>query len=257
MKYQGSKTRIAKDILKIMLPVRGDRVWVEPFVGGGNMIDKVTGRRIGADINKWAIEALTIIRDRAEDLPKNNTEFTKDDYEKIRQGAEHEFKAIAGFCYSFGSKWLDTWATNHRKRDYVKGTYNSANIQKPLLQGVDLICCAYNELEIPENSLIYCDPPYQNTTKYKRVESFNHSEFWQWAEEQAKNHIVFVSELNAPENWVEVWSKNIIYTMPRLSKKNPTKTEKLFIHESQAHLIKSNTLFDEIRKHSINKTNGH
>jgi len=256
MKYQGSKTRIVKDILKIMLSVRGDRVWVEPFVGGGNMIDKVTGKRIGADINKWAIEALTIIRDRVEDLPKNNTEFTKDDYEKIRQGAEHEFKAIAGFCYSFGSKWLDTWAKG-KGRDFVKETYSSLNKQKPLLQGVELICCAYNELKIPENSLIYCDPPYKNTRKYNKVQSFNHSEFWQWAEEQAKNHIVFVSELTAPENWVEVWSKNIIYTTARLGKNNPTKTEKLFIHESQAHLIKSNTLFDEARKHATNKTNSH
>jgi len=243
MKYLGSKRRIAKELLQIMLPVRGDRVWVEPFVGGGNMIDKVGGRRIGSDINKWVIEALTIIRDRAQDLPKNNTEFTKEDYEKLRQGGEHEFKAIAGFCYSFGGKWLDVWATGKRKEDYVKQAYKSLSRQKRLLQGVELICCRYDELEIPGNSLIYCDPPYKSTTKYNSVENFNHSEFWQWAEEQTKNHIVFVSELNAPENWVEVWSKNIIYTTPRLSKKYPTKTEKLFIHKTQAHLVKSNKLF--------------
>ena len=242
MKYQGSKTRIAKDILQIILPVRGDRVWVEPFVGGGNVIDKVTGRRIGADINKWAIEALTIIRDRAEDLPKNNTEFTKEDYKKIKQGEEHEFKAIAGFCYSFAGKWLEVWARGGG-RDFVKETYYSLNKQKPLLQGVELICCAYNELKIPENSLIYCDPPYQNTKKYNKVKNFNYSEFWDWAEEKARNHIVFVSELNAPEKWVEVWSKNIIYTTSKSRQKNPTKTEKLFIHESQSHLVKFNTLF--------------
>ena len=34
MKYVGSKNRIAKDLLNIMLPYRGNRVWVEPFVGG-------------------------------------------------------------------------------------------------------------------------------------------------------------------------------------------------------------------------------
>lgn len=32
--------------------------WVEPFVGGGNMIDKVTGNRIGADNNKYLIALL-------------------------------------------------------------------------------------------------------------------------------------------------------------------------------------------------------
>jgi DNA adenine methylase len=41
MKYMGSKNRIAKYILPIMLKERGQRIWVEPFVGGANMIDKV------------------------------------------------------------------------------------------------------------------------------------------------------------------------------------------------------------------------
>jgi len=37
MKYMGSKTRIAKYILPIMLKERKEgQVWVEPFVGGGN-----------------------------------------------------------------------------------------------------------------------------------------------------------------------------------------------------------------------------
>lgn len=41
MKYMGSKNRLAKEIMPIMLKERGQRTWVEPFVGGGNMIDKV------------------------------------------------------------------------------------------------------------------------------------------------------------------------------------------------------------------------
>ena len=61
MKYQGSKNRIAKHILPIMLEHRGDRPWVEPFVGGANMIDKVTGARIGYDLNQDAIDALILI----------------------------------------------------------------------------------------------------------------------------------------------------------------------------------------------------
>ena len=55
MKYMGSKNRIAKEILPIMLKERGQRTWVEPFVGGANMIDKVSGNRIGADANKYLI----------------------------------------------------------------------------------------------------------------------------------------------------------------------------------------------------------
>lgn len=38
MKYLGSKNKIAKYILPIMLEYRNDRIWVEPFVGGANTI---------------------------------------------------------------------------------------------------------------------------------------------------------------------------------------------------------------------------
>ena len=46
----GSKNRIAKEILPIMLKERGQRTWVEPFVGGANVIDKVDGIRIGTQL---------------------------------------------------------------------------------------------------------------------------------------------------------------------------------------------------------------
>jgi DNA adenine methylase len=48
MKYMESKNRIAKYILPIMLAERDpEQWWVEPFVGGANMIDKVQGKRMG------------------------------------------------------------------------------------------------------------------------------------------------------------------------------------------------------------------
>ena len=57
MKYMGSKNRIAEHILPIILKDRKEnQYYVEPFVGGANMIDKVNGLRIGADINPYLIE---------------------------------------------------------------------------------------------------------------------------------------------------------------------------------------------------------
>lgn len=56
MKYVGSKNRYAKYILPIILANRGDSVYVEPFAGGMNLIDKVSGRRIAndsADCENW------------------------------------------------------------------------------------------------------------------------------------------------------------------------------------------------------------
>ena len=52
----GSKNRIAKHILPIILKDRKEnQYYVEPFVGGANMIDKVDGNRIGADNNEYLI----------------------------------------------------------------------------------------------------------------------------------------------------------------------------------------------------------
>ena len=84
MKYMGSKNRIAKHILPIILAERKPKQWwVEPFVGGGNMIDKVDGRRIGADSNKYVIQALMSIKYDIDDLPRNNKQFAEEDYKKL------------------------------------------------------------------------------------------------------------------------------------------------------------------------------
>ena len=111
MVYMGSKRRIAKHILPIMLEHRTpNQWWVEPFVGGGNMIDKVDGLRLGSDSNKWAIQALLSIRDHADELPKNNREFTEEDFNKLKVSDDYAHKGFAGFAYSFGAKWLGSWA---------------------------------------------------------------------------------------------------------------------------------------------------
>jgi DNA adenine methylase len=213
MKYMGSKNRIAKEILPIMLKERGQRTWVEPFVGGGNMIDKVRGKRIGADINHYLIDALIAIRDCVGDLPKNNNQFTEDDYKALRKSDDYKYKGYAGFAFSYSGKWLGGWCRDGKnKRDYVNEAYKNALNQSLLLQGVRLVNESYLDLQVPDNSLIYCDPPYEGTTKYK--DDFNHVVFWQWCRDMAsKGHIIFVSEYNAPDDFVCVWQKEIVSSL--------------------------------------------
>jgi len=208
----GSKNRIAKEILPIMLKERGGRTWVEPFVGGANMIDKVQGKRIGADINPYLIDALVTIRDCVADLPKNNNQFTEDDYKALRKNDDYKYKGYAGFAFSYSGKWLGGWCRDGlNKRDYVNESYKNAINQSPLLQGVKLVKESYLDLQIPDNSLIYCDPPYQTeATKGKYKDDFNHERFWQWCRDMAtKGHIVYVSEYNAPADFECVWQKEI------------------------------------------------
>ena len=70
MKYMGSKSRIAKYILPIILKDRkDDQYYVEPFCGGCNMIDKVGGNRIANDNNPYLIQMWKALIDGWQPLP--------------------------------------------------------------------------------------------------------------------------------------------------------------------------------------------
>lgn len=217
MKFMGSKRRIAPQLLKIMNPLRGNRPWVEPFVGGGNMIELVGGRRIGADIDPNVIKALMMVRDYPELLPKNNSEFTEADYQRLweKEGLTPA-ESFAGFAYSYSSKWRGGWRRDKvGERDYVAEAFRNAMEQSPKLQGVELSVCSYKELEIPPQSLIYCDPPYAATTKY-RIKGFDHEEFFDWCRWKSKQgHFVFISEYKAPEDFHCLWEKQITSSLDR------------------------------------------
>lgn len=56
MQYMGSKARIAKEILPLILVDRKEgQYFVEPFCGGCNVTDKVLGNRIANDYNEYLI----------------------------------------------------------------------------------------------------------------------------------------------------------------------------------------------------------
>ena len=230
----GSKARIAKYILPIILKDRKDGQWyVEPFVGGANMIDKVDGNRIGADLNSHLIGALKLIRDYPQSIPDIITE---DDYLEASCRRKTQLDGFIGFAMSFGGKWFGGY-----RRD-VKGTKGCANNmatqtrrgkasaikQSKLILGVNIVASSYSDLDIPPQSIIYCDPPYAGTTKYK--DDFNHNEFWQWCRDKvAEGHKVFVSEYNAPDDFECIWSKEIQSGLNTNSTKKGV--EKLFIYK--------------------------
>lgn len=89
----------------------------------------------------------------------------------------------------------------------------------------------FAEVDIPNDSVIYCDPPYRGTESYRKAKDFNHERFCEWALRQTVP--VFVSEYAMPEDFVEVaaWQKRS--TMSQTSNSLRT-TEKLFVPRWQA-----------------------
>ena len=227
MKYMGSKRRVAKHLLPIMLAERGDRVWVEPFVGGANMIDKVRGPRIGNDSHRYLIALLKAVRDGW--VPP--TEVSEELYRDVKSCPENyadEMVGFVGFLCSFGGKEWGGFARSKTSRNYTAESSRHMIKQAEALKGIDFRCGDYRSMEIPTNSLIYCDPPYAETTKYKGTNAFDHEEFWQWCRDETREgHLVFVSEYNAPEDFeclIEVQTK----TSMKKEGSHSKRTEKLF-----------------------------
>ena len=146
-----------------------------------------------------------------------------------------ELVGFVGFLCSFGTKWFNGYAFNKEGRNYAQKGYNALMKQIPTLKDVVFTNFNYVDLNIdeliklgggePENTVIYCDPPYQNTTSYSNT--FNHSHFWNWIRNQkSKGYTIYVSEYAAPSDFKCIFKKNITSTLDR--NKKYQRIEKLF-----------------------------
>lgn len=184
--------------------------WVEPFVGGANIIDKVPDdfRRIGIDYNEHTIKALIAIRDLVNELP---AEISENYYKSLKGTESNPITSLIRFGASFGGKFENGYArsfTNKgERRDHWAEARRNAIKQSPLLQGAALFHGSYYDLDF-NNSLIYCDPPYEGTTSYK-TGVFNHPRFWDWCRKMSKTNLVFVSEYKAPDDFECIWQGEI------------------------------------------------
>lgn len=233
MKYMGSKARIAKHLLPIILADRQEGQWyVEPFVGGANMIDKVDGNRIGADLNAPLVACLDALSKGW--LPPQVV--TEEFFLKVK--ANNELVDIATLGYigtqlTFGAMWFSGYRKDKKGvRNYSDEAHRHVKKQAPKINGVKFISTPYNKLEIPPSSIIYCDPPYEGTAAYKGVDKFSHTEFWQWCREKTKEgHKVFVSEYNAPDDFKCIWEQELNVSLAKSGKQKKA-VERLFVFNS-------------------------
>ena len=229
MKYMGSKRRLAKELLPVILKDRKPNQWyIEPFCGGMNMICKVKGNRIANDYNEYIAEMWNALINRCWQPP---TTISEEEYKDIKQNKDKYPKELVGFCgvaLTFGSTWFGTYARNKRGTNYAMEGRKNLIKQIEELQGTLVFSGSYNDLLLPENSIIYCDPPYESVAGYK--DKFNHVEFWEWCRTKTKEgHQVFVSEYNAPKDFKCIKEIELPTNMNAKHKTKPT--EKLFTYE--------------------------
>ena len=239
MQYVGSKNRLSKELAPIIQSyITEDTVaYIEPFVGGANMIDKIKHHtKIGSDLHKELIALHRFNRDYSDKLPHTITEEQYYHVKANREKYEPWYVGLAGFCGAFGAVYFSGFARGYNAdgvtpRDYSNEAIRNLQKQAPNLQDIKFECKSFTEYNPSDykNCVFYLDPPYRNTLSYK-TGKFPYEEFDKWAIELAKNNTVLISEYEMPEDNFEcIWSKEVKVAISGQGDiKNKKRVEKLF-----------------------------
>ena len=200
------------------------------FCGSCSIESKVKGfdKVICNDKHEYLIELFKGVQNGYE-LPELITE---EQYKYIREHKDENkiLTGFVGFGCSFGGKWFGGYARNKTNTNYALQSKKSLLKDMDNLMIAQFTCQDYRDVIIPNNSIVYADPPYNNTTGYGK-DKFNSDEFWEYMRVISKNNKVFISEQTAPNDFECVWEKEFTRTLDA-NKDNQFKvTEKLFTYK--------------------------
>ena len=202
MRYMGGKHRLRKEIAKVLTSLRKrGQTYFEPFVGGGWVLQEMTGKRIGSDGNDALVAMYQGLQ--AGWIPPDH--ISEEEYRQIRDKHDRNdpLTAFCAFGCAFAGKWFGTYARGG-KNDFAAAAKRGVLKQLPLIADVEFRKGFYWDHK-PKNMLVYCDPPYQGTTGYDGVQGqdiFDHHRFWDTMQEWSKTNTVVISEARAPRDFV-------------------------------------------------------
>lgn len=226
MQYFGGKAKTAKYIVSILNEYRKpNQLFIEPFCGGLNITCLMGDNVIANDKNFELIELYKAVQNGW--TPPENV--SEDDYINVKNSEDFKLKAFIGIGCSYSGKWFGGYARNNKGRNYAKNAKNSIEKKfNSIGQNVEFISKSYDEL-LFENALVYCDPPYNETTNYK-FGKFDSEKFWDWCRNTSKKgNTVIISEYNAPNDFKCIWSMETKTDIRTKINGRETRIEKLFI----------------------------
>ena len=236
MTYLGSKAQISKYIVPILqkyIDNNNITTFIDCCCGGANIIKNIVcENRIGIDKNPYLIALLQQMQTPNFSFPE---EITREDWDRCKNGySENWFIGLVSIFGSYFTRGFSGGYCNDKhpgNRYYYKGRVQTAIKDIPLIQDVQFINEDFSIIENYTNCVIYCDPPYQNTKKYDFCADFNYNKFWECIRKTSKNNYVFISEQEAPNDFISIWSLDKTrYTGTTKNIKKIAATEHLFIY---------------------------
>ena len=215
----------------------GWSAYVEPFCGSLGVLRVVadtfpaSANIMASDYHPDLVQMWNEVQAGTFEYPSAETCATEADYLRIKamklpNGDPIALKAFIGFGLGFGGRYFASFApkyANGKKEDFLGEITHSVQTVQSVLQKptprptVSFRCRDYKDVvsasSANANNLIYCDPPYRSTRfpiKYRRdikhYDDFDSDEFWETMRGWSAENTVLVSEMSAPDDFVEVWS---------------------------------------------------
>lgn len=175
--------------------------YVEPFVGGANIIDKVqASSRVGYDYDKYVIELLNHIKTGG-DIPEVVTKENYIDAKAHYIAKDNHYKCwyIAAIGYlTSGTGRIYNGYRAHTLEKYVAERQILLE-QAKYLRDVQFINDEYKSVSA-NGSLIYCN--IQDEVDNGKL---HETEFWEKVAEWERDNIVIVRCETAPQDYMCVW----------------------------------------------------
>lgn len=255
MHYCGSKARTAGPLLYYMMKNIEGRKYVEPFLGGANVMCRVDKKldRYGNDYNPYLIALWKALQNGW--MPPEFV--TREEYNSVKNNMDSVEPHIVGYIgtvCSFNGYWFGgyqglvrhqywKYRKNPRDKSPIWGNHQDASRRNVLAQiegmmGVTLTSGDYTNVRIDDNSLVFCDPPYlTSSNKYLKAD-FSHEQFWEWCRQLTKrNVLVFVTEYTHPDDFVPIWIETPSVTTYKGGVHGQNQLNRLLVYEQQIERI--------------------
>jgi len=233
LQYLGGKSRISKQIAEIINSNKRES-FVSLFCGACSIesLVEIDNKTLN-DSHPYLISMLIDLQN-GRDFPENISE---EEYKQIKNNLDEDkgLSGFVGFGCSFGGKWWGGYARQKKGLNYALTAKRSLLKKLKGIKNAKITNRDYKNVEVLDNSLVYCDPPYAGTTSYSNSKEFNHDEFWDYCRELSKNNVVFISELSAPEDFTSIWAKDFTRNLDANVVFNSV--EKLFVHKTNINKI--------------------
>jgi site-specific DNA-adenine methylase len=222
-RYHGGKSRIGKILAEVMTGFADDvstllnwkiTGYCEPFCGMLGVYKHIPDyvcpelSLLAGDINNSVI-LMWQAAQRGWKPP--TTLLTYERFMKMkRDGQSTALKGYYGHYYGAFGQYFRPFDGGRSLRSRQRQSKAVASVGKKMKQVV-FSAGTYEQFNHLEHFLIYCDPPYPNSSHYyddrgKKRAQLDSEKFWNWCRKMAEKNIVVVSGYSAPKDFVLFWS---------------------------------------------------